>query len=99
MRPRAEPQCREKTWRISVVPNKRRERFGVEKETTCRKWRYRQPTNGLESTASASNLCAPGRDRRGLFDALYKGLRDFSLKLEDLPFNADFRDSFDFEAG
>ena len=33
VRPRAEPQSREKTWRISVVLNKRSERFGVEKET------------------------------------------------------------------
>ena len=42
---RAETQSREKTWRISVVLDKRSKRFGVEKERMGDKRRHRQSGN------------------------------------------------------
>jgi hypothetical protein len=63
VRPRAEPQSQEKTWRISVVANKRAERFGVEKETTCRKRRDCQPT--MASNVAPLRRIHVGRDEIG----------------------------------
>ena len=90
MRPRAEPQCREKTWRISVVANKRWERLGVEKETACRKWRYCQPTNA--SNVTLHHRIGVGRaEISGSLEVLRED-RHFSLKLDDPPSTRRFRE-------
>jgi hypothetical protein len=41
---------KEKTWLISVLPNKRPDRFGAEKQAICCKRQYR-PEGAVESKA------------------------------------------------
>jgi hypothetical protein len=87
-------------WRISVVANKRWERFRVEKETRCRKWRHCQPTNAFERNAPPSNPCGPSRDRGSLLDALYEEACTFSFERDDPSFNAPiYANLFDNQGG
>lgn len=73
VRPRAEPQSREKTWLISVLMNKRSERFSAERETIyCKGW-YRLPRTDRGNTAPP-RLREPGRNAGGLIEELRGGL-------------------------
>ena len=99
MRPRAEPQFREKTWRISVVLNKRSERFSVERETICSKGRHCLPKEWSKSTPAAAYV---GRAEIGAAWSMPSrgGLRASRSSPDDPSFNAPiYANLFDDEGG
>jgi hypothetical protein len=68
VRPRAEPQPWEKTWRMSVELHKSLVRFGAERETIC-KGRYR-PGRTIDHGAPPPQLCGPAEIGRASLQAL-----------------------------
>ena len=93
MRTRAEPQFQEKTWRISVVLNKRSERLSVERET-----RGGMSPKTFERNAAPSNPCGPSRDR-GVCSMPLEEACTFSFKRDDPSFNAPiYANLFDAES-
>jgi len=78
---------KEKIWRISVVLNKRLVRFGAERETICRKGRYRPGRNDRAWRAAPPHYV----DQTEIGTACLKRSEEkcgyLSLKLDDPSFN------------
>jgi uncharacterized protein (DUF736 family) len=87
VRPRAEPQPWEKIWRISIVQNKRSVRFAAQRETICRKGRYRLGTNDRARRAAPRNYVDQTEIATACLERSDEKCGYLSLKLDAPSFN------------